>query len=377
MPSKSTSRVGGKSAAVAVTRAFRGGLLDWFDANRRVLPWRSRRTPYRVWISELMLQQTRADQATPYFVKFVKRFPTVRALASADRGDVLKMWEGLGYYSRAIRAHETAKYLAAECNGKFPATYDGLMELPGIGPYTAAAVASLAFGLDHAVLDGNVIRVLARVFAVSNVTDLPATRRAMQERLDQLLPKGKAALFNEAMMELGALVCTPANPDCARCPLRTVCAAYQMGTPVAFPVRRKKKTLPHRHVGAGVIVDDKGRILIAQRKESSMLGGLWEFPGGGVEVGESLPDCIRRELKEELDLDVRIGPHLVTVRHTFSHFRMDLHAYWVRICGGRPKPLHCADFAWVDLESIDRYAFPRADQKILASLRGVAKWPEF
>jgi A/G-specific adenine glycosylase len=358
-------------------RAFQQELTDWFAAHRRILPWRSRRTPYRVWISELMLQQTRVDQAGPYFDRFMKKFPDLAALARAPQDEVLKAWEGLGYYARARRAHQTAQFLVAERGGKFPRDYDGLLALPGVGPYTAAAIASLAYGLDHAVLDGNVIRVLARVFAVEASTDLPAVRGAMQETLGRLLPAGRAADFNEAMMELGALVCVPRQPRCHDCPLRNVCAARRMGEAERFPVRKVKPKIPHRHVGAGVIIDRRGRILIARRKEASMLGGLWEFPGGGMEEGETIPDCIRRELNEELGIETRIGPHLITVRHVFSHFSMDLHAHWVRVERGRPKALGCDSWKWVTLEEIAEHALPRADQKIYAALKKAKEWPAF
>jgi A/G-specific adenine glycosylase len=324
-----------------------------------------------------MLQQTRVDQAIDYYRRFLRQFPSLRALAAADRSAVLKAWEGLGYYSRAVRAHETARYLVREQGGRFPQTYEGLLALPGIGPYTAAAIASLAFGGDHAVLDGNVMRVLARVFMVDEPTDRPAVKRSLQERLDVLLPSGRAAVFNEAMMELGALVCTPVRPHCVVCPLRGICRARAAGREAEFPVRSVRKKIPHRHVGAGVIIDDRGRVLIAQRKETSMLGGLWEFPGGGVEEGESIAECIRRELREELGLETRVGPHLITVRHTFSHFRMDLHAHWVRVVRGRPKALHCAAFVWVPVADIAGYALPVADQKIYAALRKHGAFPEF
>jgi len=371
----STSRL--KPASVKVRRAFQNQLLTWFDANRRSLPWRIRRTPYRVWISELMLQQTRADQATPYFNRFMVRFPSLPALAKAKRDDVLKQWEGLGYYSRAIRAHETAQYIMKEKGGCFPQTHEDLLKLPGVGPYTAAAIASLAFGLDYAVLDGNVIRVMARAFAFDQLSDTPKARSELQQMLNQLLPLGQAARFNEAMMELGALICTPANPKCDNCPLSDICKSRKSGKQLSYPVRKQKKAIPHRHVGAGVIIDKKKRILIAQRREGSMLGGLWEFPGGGVEAGESIPDCIARELQEELGLNVLVGPHLVTVRHTFSHFRMDLHAHWVRIKSGKPKAIHCADFKWVTLDSIHANPLPRADLKILDKLLKTDEWPEF
>lgn len=361
----------------ALRRAFQRDLTRWFARHRRDLPWRRDRTPYRVWISELMLQQTRVDQAHDYYLRFMTRFPALEDLASADRRDVLKLWEGLGYYSRAVRAHETARHLVNTCGGKFPETHAGLLELPGIGPYTAAAIASLAFGLDHAVLDGNVIRVMTRVLAIGDDPGKAAVKRTLQAQLDDLLPRGNAAVFNEAMMELGALVCTPVKPACATCPLSSVCRARAEGHPETYPAKPAKKRIPHRHVGAGVIIDDRGRVLLAQRKEDSMLAGLWEFPGGGQESGETLPECIARELHEELGIRTRVGPHLVTVRHAFSHFSMDLHAYWVRVARGRPKAIGCADWKWVPAEQIKEFPLPRADQKIHAALLKQEMWPDF
>lgn len=371
------SKASNKPNLAALRRAVGSRLLPWFEATRRDLPWRTDRTPYRVWISELMLQQTRVDTVIPYFHRFMARFPTVEALATARRDEVMKLWEGLGYYRRASRAHDTAKDVVKHGHGQFPGTRDELLMLSGVGPYTAAAIASLAYGEDVAVVDGNVIRVLTRLLGVSEPVDAAGTKRALSEHAQALLPPGRSAAYNEAMMELGATICTPRAPTCGGCPLRRVCRAFQEGHPEAYPVMPAKAKIPHRHVGAGVIVDRRGRILIAQRLETSMLGGLWEFPGGGVENGESVPECIARELNEELGLRVRVGPKLVTVRHVFSHFSMDLHAYWVRIDAGRPRAIGCADTAWVSRDDVATYALPRADQKILACLNPNWPPPEF
>jgi A/G-specific adenine glycosylase len=315
-----------------------------------------------------MLQQTRVDQVVPYFERFLERFPDIHALAGAPRDDVLKLWEGLGYYSRAIRAHETAKHIAGKLGGRFPDTLEGLLALPGIGPYTAAAVGSLAFGIDAAVVDGNVARVLARVFACGDDVGSKAGRDKIRAWADVLLPTGKAALFNEAMMELGATLCAPRMPRCAACPVGKVCRARAQGNPSNYPVKRKKAKTPHKHVGAGIVIDRRGRYLIAQRKEGSMLGGLWEFPGGTQEKGETIEQCIARELKEELGIDVAVGAHVVTVRHAFSHFTMDLHAHACRLLAGRPRAIHCAAWKWVTLPEMDAYAFGRADQRIIEKL---------
>ena len=315
-----------------------------------------------------MLQQTRVDQVVPYFRRFMRRFPTLASLAAAPRADVLKLWEGLGYYARARRAQDTARHLVREAGGRFPDTAEGLRALSGVGSYTAAAIGSLALGLDLAVVDGNVIRVLARVMAYGGDARSPAVRRNFEEWAGALIVKGRAGESNEAVMELGAICCTPRSPACPVCPLRKVCRAHALGREEDYPVKPKRKKVPHKIVGAGVVVGRGGRVLIAQRKESSMLGGLWEFPGGTREPGETMPQCIARELKEELGISVEIGPHLVTVPHAYSHFTIELHTYWARIRSGRPRAIHCADYAWVKPAELRKYAFSRADLDIVQCL---------
>lgn len=349
--------------------ALQEHLLAWFAANARDLPWRRRRTPYRVWLSEIMLQQTRVDQVIGYYQRFLRRFPSIRALAAAKPDDVLKAWEGLGYYTRARQLQAAAKKIVADHGGRFPRDMEAIRALPGVGPYTAAAIGSLAFGHDAAVVDGNVIRVLTRLFAIAEDTGKPAARRALQALADDLLPRGRAGAFNEALMELGATVCTPRAPRCDACPERAHCDAFAAGTPTAYPRKARKSPVPHKHVGAGVVIDARGRFLIAQRKETSMLGGMWEFPGGTREPGETNEQCIARELKEELGVDVEVGPHLITVPHAFSHFTMDLHAHRCRLRAGRPRAIHCAAWRWVTLDQFDQFPFGRADQHIIAHLK--------
>lgn len=352
----------------ALKNAFEKELPEWFFSVRREMPWRVNRTPYRVWVAEIMLQQTRADQASPYYRRFMKKFPSVKALADAPLRDVLKAWEGMGYYARARNLHKTARHLAETRGGRFPQTYEELKSLPGIGPYTAAAIGSLALNLDVAVVDGNVIRVLSRVFAVEEPVDTGPGKQIIQNHADSLLPAGRAAVFNEAMMELGALCCIPRDPHCGKCPLSSVCRACELGRSTEYPRKRRKKAVPHKVVGAGVIVDRRGRILLAQRRTQDMLGGLWEFPGGKMEPGETMPDCITRELLEELGIHVKIGGLLTVVHHAYSHFTMELHAHWGHIVKGRPRTIECADCAWVPTDALRDYPMGRADQQIVAAL---------
>lgn len=356
-------------ALARLRRAVRTRLLPWFDAHSRDLPWRKNRTAYRVWIAELMLQQTRVDQVDPYFRRFMKRFPSLKKLAAASQQDVLKSWEGLGYYARARNLHKTARRIAHEEGGRFPRDYDALLGLPGIGPYTAAAVASLAFNKDHAVLDGNVIRVLTRLTGYDGEVQGGASRRKLQAWADALLVEGHAARYNEALMELGAVICSPRKPQCNVCPMNNVCAARLGGDPEVYPYRRPRAKVPHKEVGAAVVVNRKGEVLIAKRLDQSMLGGLWEFPGGTLEARESMPDCIARELKEELGIDVQVGEQLMTVHHAYSHFTIALHVYMARILKGRPRAIHCADFRWSTIDRLRQFPFSRADLHVVARLQ--------
>jgi A/G-specific adenine glycosylase len=348
-------------------------LLQWFERHRRAMPWRNRRTPYRVWIAEIMLQQTRVDQVRPYYQRFMKRFPSLRRLAAAPVDDVLKAWEGLGYYSRARNLHRAARQIAAEHGGRFPRTAEELRRLPGVGAYTAAAIGSIAFNLPLAVVDGNVIRVLTRLTACAEDPRAGATRRALQELADRLLPRKTPGPFNEAVMELGATVCLPRRPQCAECPLRTACRGYAKGDPTAFPVKALRRKLPHKQVGAAAVINRRGQVLIAQRRPEAMLGGLWEFPGGSREPGETMPECVARELKEELGLQIEVGRPLITVRHAYSHFTIELHTFFARIRAGRPRRLECADYRWVYPEEFEQFAFSKADLAVVDALQRIAR----
>jgi A/G-specific adenine glycosylase len=357
--------------------AVRRRLLPWFANNARDLPWRAEpRPPYAVWISEIMLQQTRVDTVIPYFQRFLARFPAPASLADAPLRDVLKLWEGLGYYTRARQIQKAAQILVRDHGGKLPFDPEQLAALPGFGPYTTAAVASFAFGHPLAVLDGNVIRVFARLLALSDDVGLPATRTKLQLLADVLLLRDKPGAVNEAWMELGALVCTPRAPRCFECPMRSVCRAARLKTPEAFPKKKKKMKVPHKVVGAAVILNAKNQILIAQRKaEGGLLAGLWEFPGGKIADGETMLQCIARELKEEMGLSIQVGPHLVTVPHAYSHFTIALHAHFARIKSGRPRHIECADHAWVTRDQFDDYPFSKADHGIICAIRALPKAP--
>ncbi len=352
-------------------------LLPWFAVTARDLPWRRNRTPYRVWVAEVMLQQTRVDSVISYYRHWMNAFPSWRSLAEAPQSEVLKLWEGLGYYSRARNLHTASKIIMSKYNGDVSKIWKkdiqglkkSLTYFPGIGVYTAAAIASIAFNEDVAVVDGNVVRVLSRLFAYGGETYIAAGKKKMQAWADDLLVKGRADEFNEAMMELGALLCLPKNPVCSKCPMCSVCAAFAKGATEKYPVMKKKKTLPHLVVGAAVTINRKGEVLIAQRRQTDMLGGLWEFPGGKLKPNETIKECIARELKEEMGLNIVVGDFLLTIRHTYSHFTMTLHTYWAKITSGRPHRIECADYAWVKIQDLRNFAYSKADLYIVEKLR--------
>ena len=318
-----------------------------------------------------MLQQTRVAAVTPYFRRFLRRFPNVHALAAAPLGAVLKVWEGLGYYSRARNLHRAARQVVSESAAKLPETAEELQKLPGIGRSTAGAIASIAFGADEPVLDGNVTRVLCRVFSIRTLPKEPGTQRRLWSLARRVIRPGRAGMFNQALMDLGATVCTPAKPRCGHCPLKKVCSARARGEQERLPRRPKRKPLPHYDVAAGVVWKG-GRILIDQRPTEGLLGGLWEFPGGKIRSDEAPAAALRRELREELAIRIRVGRPMITVKHAYTHFRITMHVFECEHVSGRAKAVGCAAFKWVRLDELGEYAFPAANHKIIAALRRAA-----
>ena len=332
-------------------------LLQWFRKQGRDLPWRRTRNPFRIWISEIMLQQTQVDTVIPYYQRFLKAFPTVEVLAKADLSRVLKIWEGLGYYSRARHLHQAAKRIVGQFNGRIPDRLNDLLSLPGIGRYTAGAILSIAHNKEAPILDGNVKRVLSRLYAVVTPLGETKTEKLLWNVSESLIPKGHAGSFNEALMDLGATVCTPNKPSCSLCPLRNLCRAKATGNPQRYPTKAKKRKIPHVNGVSAVIVRD-GKVLLHQRPPRGFSGGLWEFPNWRVQ-GEKNPS--RRLVKwitDEKHLRVAVKGRVGSFEQTYSHFKLTLHVYHCQALDGE------APGRWVGIRSLNRFPMSRIHRRI-------------
>jgi A/G-specific adenine glycosylase len=338
-------------------------LLEWYRLQARPLPWRGQTDPYATWVSEIMLQQTRVETVIPYYLRWMERFPTLEKLAAASEQEVLAAWEGLGYYSRARNLHSAARQVMDEYQGVIPGQPSALERLPGIGRYTAGAIASIAFGQDEAALDGNIRRVLARLFNMDEPAYSGAGQRRLWDYARQHLPPGRAGDYNQALMDLGASLCTPHSPACLVCPLADVCQAQRLGRQAELPVLKARAPVPHYTVTAAVIRRG-GQVLIARRPSKGLLGGLWEFPGGKVEPGEELAAGLVREIGEELGTVIRVGEAFGVYEHAYTHFRVTLHAFISALDGPEPQPLEASELRWVYPHELAQFPMGKIDRQI-------------
>jgi A/G-specific adenine glycosylase len=336
-------------------------LLAWYDAHQRVFPFRGTKDPYRIWLSEIMLQQTRTETVGPYYERFLKQFPDVHSLANAPVESVLKAWEGLGYYTRARNLHRTAGIVAHEHDGVFPRTAQGLQALPGVGPYAAAAIASIAYDEPIPAMDGNLYRVISRLFLYEQDTGTAKAKKDLYDLGLSLIPQTRAGDMNQALMDLGATICLPGTPDCARCPLQTECEAYQSADPAALPVMKAKK--PPKQIPVSVIILLCGRKVLLLRREKALLRGMYLFALSEGEDGlEAARKAVKKYAKDILDIHV-VG----TARHIFTHQVWNMTIYLARTPTCEPVE----HGIWADLAQLDALPVPVAMNAALAHARAV------
>jgi A/G-specific adenine glycosylase len=348
---------------------FSQKILKWYHLHARTLPWRGLSDPYAIWISEIMAQQTRLETVIPYYQRWMQRFPDVNMLASATEQDVLAAWEGLGYYSRARNLLKAARKIQAEYGGALPQTRRELETLPGIGRYTAAAISSIAFTQPEPVLDGNVKRVLARVFDLQ----VPVNNFEGEERCwslaEQLMPREEPGDYNQAMMELGATLCSKHTPRCNECPVNDLCRSNALGNQDQRPVMQPKPQIPTYAVVAAVFFKND-LVMIARRPSKGLLGGLWEYPGGKVEAGETLPQALEREIHEELGVSIQVGTALGEYHHAYTHFKVHLTAFSAELNGSEPQALEASEIRWVPISELRQYPMGKIDRSISNNLEG-------
>lgn len=342
---------------------FQIDLLSWFEKEQRDLPWRKDNDAYKVWVSEIMLQQTRVDTVIPYFEEFMRQFPTIQALAEASEEQVLKAWEGLGYYSRVRNLHSAVKEVQEKYDSVVPNTPKEISMLKGIGPYTSGAILSIAYGIPEPAVDGNVMRVLSRIFSIWDDIAKPSTRKVFENIVREIISLENPSAFNQALMELGALICTPGMPSCLLCPVREHCRAFHEGVQRELPVKSKKKKPKAISLAAAVLIDRSGRFLIHKRSDTGLLANLWEFPNVGMPTEIStLKKYFSQFLLEQYGVNATIHEQFTTITHVFSHLIWNIAVYSGTIEGFVEES---EKIRIVGRQELATYAFPVSHQNIL------------
>ncbi|MGP7819226.1 A/G-specific adenine glycosylase [Niallia sp. 01092] len=347
-------------------QGFRDDLLHWFTAEQRSLPWRQDQDPYKVWVSEIMLQQTKVDTVIPYFNRFIEQFPSIDALSEAEEEKVLKAWEGLGYYSRARNLHTAVKEVKEKYGGVVPNTPDEIATLRGVGPYTAGAILSIAYGVPEPAVDGNVMRVLSRILSIWEDIAKPKSRKVFEEAVRGLICHENPSYFNQALMELGALICTPTSPSCLICPVRDHCQAFYNGTQTELPVKTKKKKQKSLNLAAVILKDKDGRTLIHKRAETGLLANLWEFPNMEiVQTIQSEKEQLKDEVLSKYGAKIEVGDLITRIEHVFTHLIWNINVYFGELVELDAESDRLKKVTQMEIE---RYPFPVSHQKMLKYL---------
>ena len=341
---------------------FTNNILKWYNQNHILFPWRETSDPYKIWLSEIMLQQTQVQTVIPFYNRWIKKFPTIYDVAKSSDEELFKYWEGLGYYNRANNFREACIQVINQYNGEIPDNKIDLLQLKGIGDYTSSAISSIAFNKPNYVIDGNVKRIMARILCLPDYSKTSFNK--INKFLITNINKNKPGDFNQSLMDLGREICKPKNPICKDCPISFSCKSYLTNQVSKYPINNKPKSIkPHYKVGVGIIWN-KNKILITKRKKNGLLGGLWEFPGGKVLNNESITKCIHREIKEELNIQVNVEAFITNIKHQYSHFSIDLYAHHCFYNGGKIKCTSADDWKWVSPKMFSKYPFPKANHYI-------------
>jgi len=343
-------------------------LLIWYNQTKNNYEWRKTHDPYKIWLSEIMLQQTQVTTATPYYINWLSQHPTLKSVAKSKIDDLLKLWEGLGYYRRVKNFYLACQIVLEKYDGKVPTRLADFMELPGVGPYTAAAVMSIAYSQPVPAIDGNVVRVVSRLKIIKE--RFPKSRKSILSYLNKIIDLKSPGDFNQALMDLGRDICKPSKPKCIICPIQKQCLAKINNLVYKYPKLTKRKKRPVFNIAIGVIWK-KNKILVSKRKKNVLLAGLWEFPGGKIKKGETPKSCVIREAKEELNIDVLPVSYIKEIKHSYSHFKIIMKAYNCKYIKGQTIALDCADFKWIKPNNLDALAFPSASKKLFNDLSPV------
>ena len=339
-------------------------IIIWYKEADYHMPWRETGDPYKIWISEIMLQQTQVNTVLSYYKQWMKILPTIKDVAETNIDTVLRLWQGLGYYRRAHNIHTTSKFIVKEYKGEIPSDYNTLINLKGIGDYTASAILSIAYNARYPAIDGNLKRVISRLKGYSNIK----LNKNIKTIILDLMTNEKPGDINQALMDLGREVCTPRQPKCHICPLNYKCVAFQTNKIENFPEKMIKKSKPNFNVIVGVIYKNN-KFLISKRKKDGFLGGLWELPGGKKHAKESQINCLKREIYEELDIKIDIGKRIGKIKHHYSHFSINLTGYLCDYKQGLAKPVSSEEIKWITANTIDKFAFPRSTMKLFSLLK--------